>query len=197
MAGWGSQHWPGLPPKLHGFTTVWQTEQPERPGKFLHAPENGLGISWESWLDVAENSGPRDHRLCSNEKSYSLVLTTQQRAAADQGSSFIPNTFNRGLPRRERPWRKAWIERFKGKKVRKHVWDLIFLEMLVFHFLRSINIKHKMYFLHRASWLGWGIQAEIRVYSDRAGGGPKPCYSRCGPRQSSWGMLEIQFQVSS
>lgn len=27
-----------------------------------------------------------------------------------------------------------------------------------------------MYFLHRASWLGWGTQAEIRVYSDRMEG---------------------------
>lgn len=66
--------------------------------------------------------------------------------------------------------------------MRKHVWDLIFLEMLVFHFLRSINIKHKMYFLHRASWLGWGVQAEIRVYSDRAGAGTKALLFQVWPK---------------
>ena len=104
--------------------TLADSEKQERPGKFLHAPENGLGISWVSWLDEAENSGPRDHRLSSNERSYSLVMTTQERAAADQEPSLKPNVFNRGLPRRERPWRKAWIDRLKGKKVRKHVWDL-------------------------------------------------------------------------
>lgn len=58
------------------------------------------------------------------------------------------------------------------------------------------NIKHKLYFLHRVSWLGWGVQAKIRVYSDRAGGGPRPCYFRCGPRQSSHHLSYVRDSVS-
>lgn len=55
------------------------------------------------------------------------------------------------------------------KKVRKHVWDLLFLERLVFHFLSSgglSNLNNQVVF--PAQLPGWsgGIQAEIRVYSD-------------------------------
>lgn len=87
------------------------------------------------------------------------------------------------------------------KEVRKHVWDLLFLERLVFHFLSSgglSNLKNQVVFPAQSFLAGVGAykQRSEFILTDMAGGCPKRCYAGCGPRRSSHHLRCVRDSVS-